>query len=141
MAGRPYNNANTHRSSRYFTPQSAVSTPPESHLPPALAFYTHVDCYVLGLDVLRLCVPIQYIPRTRPPFQGPFPAISTSSSPAQPCTSFIDLVHSRKPNTPPIQTQVTFLSLFIPSGLWAFSVLTGRVSPIRYISQTRRLYR
>ncbi|KAI0269975.1 hypothetical protein BC834DRAFT_967686 [Gloeopeniophorella convolvens] len=53
----------------------------------------------------RLRVPIAYVPRTRPPLQGPFP-ISTVASATQPRTSFVDLVPTRRQYVPPIQTQI-----------------------------------
>jgi len=52
----------------------------------------------------RLSVPIGYIPRTRPSMKGPFPA--AFSSPSHPCTSFVDIVPTRRDHTPPIHTQI-----------------------------------
>ncbi|KAH9983011.1 hypothetical protein BJV74DRAFT_55472 [Russula compacta] len=53
----------------------------------------------------RLSVPFGYFPRTRPPLRGPFP-VATQSSPAQPRTSFVDLVPTRREHTLPIHTQI-----------------------------------
>jgi len=54
----------------------------------------------------RLSVPIGYIPRTRPPLQGPFPISSVPSSPQQPCTLFVDFVPAQMEHTLPIHTQI-----------------------------------
>lgn len=74
----------------------------------------------------RLSVPINYVPRTRPPLRGPL------LSPTLPSTLFVDIVPTRREHTPPIHTQVSFPFL-------SHLVFRINVFPIRSSCQTRRL--
>jgi len=78
--------------------------------------------YLCGLPVCwacRLSVPINYVPRTRPPSRGPSPTALSPNLPSLNPTLFVDLVPARKEHTPPIHTQVTFPYplIFWPSAL------------------------
>lgn len=78
--------------------------------------------YLCGLLVCwacRLSVPINYVPRTRPPLRGPFPMALTRNLPTQTPTFFVDLVPARREHTPPIHTQVTFS---FPLIFWSFAL-------------------
>jgi hypothetical protein len=69
-------------------------------------------------SVCRLSVPINFVPRTRPPLRGPFPmALSRNVLTQSP--SFFDLVPARREHTPPIHTQVTFP---FPLIFWPFAL-------------------
>jgi hypothetical protein len=82
----------------------------------------------------RLSVPINYVPRTRPPLRGIFPVALSRNFPTQTPTSFVDLVPARREHTPPIHTQVTFS---FPLIFWPFALTWP--SFLRSTSHTRRL--
>lgn len=97
------------------------------HANPCLYLCGRLVCWAC-----RLSVPINYVPRTRPPLRGSFPL--SPNLPTQTHKLFVDFVPARREHTPPIHTQVTFLFLLIFLALRIYMA----VFPIRSSSQTRR---